>query len=627
MHNGVTTVIRVTLAPIPVVVEELLVRGSGGSYLSGTQVIGRQAIDSSHARDLGELLDGSPGLQVIRTGGVGSSVTLSIRGSSPDEVLVLLDGTPVNDPLTGTADLSTIPLGTIERVTILRGVGSARYGAGALAGVVTLESRQAIGRQLAATAEAGTFGEAGLSGRLGGSTTLAGWVVSGLAVGEGRRSNGDFWYSVPEVRGGGDARRQNADSRIGTAFGTVSARSGISDVSARVEWLSVDRGMPGPVTQPTLTARQEQRRLGAIVGIGTPVAGWLLEVDAAFRRQEARYRDSAPPARPAYDDSVRVSEGTIRLQSSGTAGTGVLALGAEYRRQHFQVTTLGPNAPTRATYGGLWATVRHDVSLGSSRLELSAALRADRTTTIDGVYWSPRLGAAWTAGLFAVQVSWGQAFSPPTLSDQFFQEGVLVQANPGLGPERVRGEWQLGVAVNRLSVGSIEVDGSATVYRADVDGMILWQPDFRFVWSPHNFDVLRVGAELSLRLSHPSSRVWLHGSYSLTDVEYAGPVLSGQVVYRPRHGASLGLSAPYRWFRGSMDARFVGSRRTVAGSSLNMLSEYWMVDIGVSASFALGSWINEVFWKIENVFDERAGLLADYPLPSRGMRLGWGITH
>ena len=60
--------------------------------------------------------------------------------------------------------------------------------------------------------------------------------------------------------------------------------------------------------------------------------------------------------------------------------------------------------------------------------------------------------------------------------------------------------------------------------------------------------------DLSLLLSHRTSEVSLRGTYSLTEVEYAGPVLSGQVTYRPRHSAAIGASAPYRWLRADVDA-------------------------------------------------------------------------
>jgi hypothetical protein len=37
-----------------------------------------------------------------------------------------------------------------------------------------------------------------------------------------------------------------------------------------------------------------------------------------------------------------------------------------------------------------------------------------------------------------------------------------------------------------------------------MEDMIVWTPDFRFVWSPRNVDVRRRGAEVRARLRVPS---------------------------------------------------------------------------------------------------------------------------
>jgi hypothetical protein len=110
-------------------------------------------------------------------------------------------------------------------------------------------------------------------------------------------------------------------------------------------------------------------------------------------------------------------------------------------------------------------------------------------------------------------------------------------------------------------------------------------------------------------------------------VEYAGPVLDGQVAYRPKHMATIGLGVPYRLLKTEIEVRYVGERRTVPGSELNSLPAYWIVDLGVSVRFRLGSWFNEAFFRIENLTDQRAELLADFPLPSRAIRLGWRVTR
>ena len=110
----------VTLAPIAVTAA----RPDG----PGTSVIDRAQIDAAHAPDMPALLAGQPSVTITQHGGPGSPASVSIRGSSAQEVLVLLDGVPLNDPTTGEVDLASLPLEQIERVTIVRGGAAARYG-------------------------------------------------------------------------------------------------------------------------------------------------------------------------------------------------------------------------------------------------------------------------------------------------------------------------------------------------------------------------------------------------------------------------------------------------------------------------------------------------------------------
>jgi outer membrane cobalamin receptor len=154
-------------------------------------------------------------------------------------------------------------------------------------------------------------------------------------------------------------------------------------------------------------------------------------------------------------------------------------------------------------------------------------------------------------------------------------------------------------------------------YRANIDGMILWQPDFQFVWSPSNFDVRRSGWEASGRLSVPSVRADAHASISRSVVDYVGPVLSGQVVYRPAVTAEAAAGIT-RWnTRAEIDARYVGARRTVPGSALNVLDPYSLADIKVARAFVYGAWQLDATIGVDNVLDRHAAMLVDYPFPGR----------
>jgi outer membrane cobalamin receptor len=218
-------------------------------------------------------------------------------------------------------------------------------------------------------------------------------------------------------------------------------------------------------------------------------------------------------------------------------------------------------------------------------------------------------------------VTWGRAFSPPSLVDQFFQEGVRARPNPDLRPERVRGEVEVAADVRAVRVGPATVSASAAAYRADVRGMIVWAPDFRFEWRPENVDVRRRGADLSAEARFAPADLALRAAASRTAVEYAARAIAGQVVYRPRESASAGAAATLAGVRLDVAGRRAGERRTVAGSALNALPAYAVADLRAERPFALGAWQGAVALGVDDLFDRQPAMLVDFPSPGRSWRL------
>ena len=84
-----------------------------------------------------ELLRYVPGIEVQARGPMGSQSDIVIRGGTFQQVLLIIDGIRLNDPLTGHFN-SYIPIAPaeIERVEILKGASSAIYGTEAVGGVI-----------------------------------------------------------------------------------------------------------------------------------------------------------------------------------------------------------------------------------------------------------------------------------------------------------------------------------------------------------------------------------------------------------------------------------------------------------------------------------------------------------
>ena len=108
-------------------------------------VLSRDYIESSRSETAADLLRAAPFLQIAQSGGSGGLTTITIRGSKPNFVMVLIDGIPVNDITTslgGSFDFSSLPLDNIERIEIIRGPLSSIYGSDAIGGVINFISRR-----------------------------------------------------------------------------------------------------------------------------------------------------------------------------------------------------------------------------------------------------------------------------------------------------------------------------------------------------------------------------------------------------------------------------------------------------------------------------------------------------
>ena len=102
-------------------------------------VIRAEAIQGMPVNSIDELLRYLPFMEIQSRGAFGVQSDILMRGGTFNQMLVLLDGMRVNDPLTGHFN-SYIPVSVVEidRIEVYRGPASTVYGADAVGGVVNI---------------------------------------------------------------------------------------------------------------------------------------------------------------------------------------------------------------------------------------------------------------------------------------------------------------------------------------------------------------------------------------------------------------------------------------------------------------------------------------------------------
>ena len=92
---------------------------------------------------LAEVIEKEAGVQVRQSGGLGSFSSVSLRGSSSDQVMVFLDGVLLNDASGGGVDLSNISLSDVESIEIYRGITPANFGRSSIGGAINIRTNRA----------------------------------------------------------------------------------------------------------------------------------------------------------------------------------------------------------------------------------------------------------------------------------------------------------------------------------------------------------------------------------------------------------------------------------------------------------------------------------------------------
>ncbi|MEL6987853.1 MAG: TonB-dependent receptor plug domain-containing protein, partial [Bacteroidota bacterium] len=139
--------------PVQEVFDEIVVSSNRTENLliddyKNIEIITKEAIESAAVSSLFELLQSVAGLDVRERGVHGVQADLSLRGSTFEQVLVLINGIRMSDPQTGHhSAYIPVDLKDIERIEIVKGSAARIYGQNAFAGAINIITKEKIKNQ------------------------------------------------------------------------------------------------------------------------------------------------------------------------------------------------------------------------------------------------------------------------------------------------------------------------------------------------------------------------------------------------------------------------------------------------------------------------------------------------
>jgi len=394
-----------------------------------------------------EVLSSAVGVTVRDFGGLGKLSTVSIRGSSSNQVLVLMDGIRMNNASGSGVDLSNLPLENIEKIEVLRGADSAVYGDGAMGGVVNLVTRKESepGRKINGRFSYGSFGT--LTSDL---EYFHGFHGFDLRVyGSYHRSDGDFEftndngtmdYSVDDLE---DLRINND---LESASGNI--RINIHKIpklrlTGSLEGFFAEKGIPGMTTFPSEFARQEDSRISTAWRVERELTGFETSSLALDLSGIYSGLDFDDPYGEQTGVPIHSSQRTTAYSSRMTYGYGFESnrgyLAAEYRSEELEDSDFSnPDRDTVSLSG------KHDIGLFQDKLWITVMGRFDDVSDT-GDKFSPKLGIKWfVTPHFAFKANAGSAYRSPSFNELYMDMGY-ISGNPDLKPETSE-SYDIGVS-------------------------------------------------------------------------------------------------------------------------------------------------------------------------------------
>ena len=535
-----------------------------------------------------------PGVDVVQSGSPGKVTSVFLRGAGSAQVLVLIDGVPVNNPYFGGVNFEDLTTDNVERIEVLKGPQSPLYGSDSIGGVIQIFTRKGKGETAFRTGfEGGSFQtfreKAGLTGQQGKADYS---VAFSRQDSQGQFDNDEFSENIFSARSGYRWSEHTELTFTGNVF----------DSTTGVPFHTVF----DPVTfQPTLQAsplQQQESNLGVLsAGMKHESGPYLnLSTQFAYTRRTFSFVDPGSFFADSTNDSdiyQLTFQNDFQIQDNNT-----LTAGYEYEHQKIDAQdNLNGVYPLKSVDDN---AVFLQNKFENSQWILTAGFRFDHYNTF-GDTFNPRISAAYRFTQSSkVRGSYGEGFRAPSAGDL----GLPFYGNPDLKPEKSR-SWEVGFDQNWAN----HVTFSASWFHNDYDDLITFDPN-TFIAG----NVAKAKAQ-GLEISGSCYRQgWeFGGGYTYLDTEDKTTGLP--LPRRPKHSASFQVGYRTNQWGAKLNLTAVGERFEndfLTSPSQNVFNPgYGKLDVAVHYQILPSLRLKG---RIENLLDKKYEEVLHYPALSRG---------
>ena len=569
-----------------------------------------------------ELLRYLPGVEVQARGPMGVQSDFVIRGGTFQQVLVILDGIRINDPLTGHFN-SYIPItpSEIERIEVLKGASSAIYGSEAVGGVIHIITKSFAAKKDVQQKRLDgkiTIGDYGLiSGNAGGfyntgRTSVAGGLMTNIASGPPLRgTKGSFNLHTASI---------SASHYLNDNW-KIALRSGIDDrdFSAQNFYTRVLSD----------TATERVRSFWNTIRTSFQKNKSQLSIDAGFKKVEDNYIFNN--STPANINKSQLWQGLVKYEYSPNNNTTITS-GAQVINRILRSNNRGDHEETQ-----LAGFILLNKSF-SNAFQLSPAIRLDWNEE-RGIEIIPQLNLSYFINEFQLRASAGKTIRDADMTERYnnynrkpVPNGQTV-GNPNLEAEtsfsyEAGADWfsKKGFKISASYFQRLHdklIDYVPTAY-ADMPRKDNLLPAASYAFAKNIAEVTTTGFETDIYFSKPLSTksllwanlglVWMNTESSESEASF---YISSHANFLSNFSIHYSLSAFSFSANGIYKAR---NRQEASSINAKVTSDYFVINS--KAEYMLIRNKLGIYIQVDNIFNSQYSDLLGAQMPGKWLMFG-----
>lgn len=549
----------------------------------------KKEITKISAQSLNETLGYISGVDIKNQGVKGGQADLSIRGSTFEQVLVMINGIKMNDPQTGHHALNIpVPLESIERIEVLKGPGARRFGQNAFAGAINIITKIPEKDMINVGVEAGSYGN--VSGQLGASL-----------------HHGGFHQSAQLSYLRSDGYRHNTDFDIANIFYQNEWNQGKGTWSTMAGFSKRKFGANGFYGSPNFTNQYEEVET-SIASLSYKYIGNRFHIKPNFQWRRNQDEYILFRGQPEIYRNLHFGNSIgFDVQSGIYSDIGLTGLGAEWRKIYLKSNNLGQHQRDE-----LAIYLEHRFEFFDTKLTLTPGISYNYFTNFGdffypGVDLGYQFNKTWTA-----YGNIGDTYRIPTYTDLFY-----------VGPTNIGNEDLIPEKATSFEVGLKYIDNlwywNIALFRRSSDDLIDWvKNEEDLPWMPRNYyHAFFNGIEVDQKWTLPTNNLGLQDinltyNYISAKIENQNEaIISRYALDHLRHQLILRSSGQVmkNWSY-SIGLRYL--------DRVN-LEDYFLGDLKINFEAMKGIW----YAQINNIFNTEYTETSLIPMPGRTFNIGF----